>query len=208
MRAVVACPSCGRKLKVPDELMGKEVRCADCAGTFLAEKPPPAAPPQSSALVPARTRDRDDEFDDDDRDDRRARRRSRRSSDWEPHRGGMLLAFGIISLVVGVIGIVPGILAWVWGGKDLKKIDSGQMDPEGRSLTQIGYILGIIGTILQTLMLLGLCVYIIVVAVVLCAVGISAPSKVSAPPPAHPPPRQTTPLHTPFPFPLPPAGSV
>src|SRR5260370_293849 len=31
------CPSCGKKLQVPPELMGKQVHCANCAESFLAE---------------------------------------------------------------------------------------------------------------------------------------------------------------------------
>src|SRR5438105_1300207 len=99
MPVVVECPSCGRKLKVPDELLGKQVRCADCAGTFLAEKKTAVAPPPPApAPVKSRARDEDD-YDDRD-DDRPTRRRSRRrsSGNWEPHRGGMILALGIVSV--------------------------------------------------------------------------------------------------------------
>ncbi|MFL5339960.1 MAG: hypothetical protein ACJ8F7_07405 [Gemmataceae bacterium] len=156
MPLVVECPSCGRKLKVPDELMGKSVRCADCANTFVAEKPRSADPP------PAPVRVRDDEYEDD-----RPRRSRRRDSFAEQHRGGMILAFGIISIVVGGVGLVTGILAWVWGRADLKKMDAGQMDPEGRNITQIGYILGIIGTIIHALGLVFVCLYFIVVIVIM-----------------------------------------
>jgi hypothetical protein len=165
MPAVVDCPACGGKLKVPDELMGKEVRCADCAGRFLAEQPKPTIPPPSSELVPARSSNRDDG---DDYDDDRPRRRSlRRTGDWEPHRGGMILAFGIMAIVLGGVGLVTGILAWIWGGQDLKKIDAGRMDPEGRSMTQIGYILGIVGTILHTIGLIFVCLYFVFIFVIM-----------------------------------------
>lgn len=42
------------------------------------------------------------------------------------------------------------------GKGDLGKIDAGQVDPSGRSLTQVGMILGIIGTVFG---LLGCIVY-------------------------------------------------
>src|SRR5262249_13511221 len=154
------CPGCGKKLKVPDEFIGKTVRCSDCANTFLAQKPPASLP------TPPRDDDRDrDEFDEAPR-----RRRSRRSADGEleAHRGGLVLAFGIISVVLVflssglVIGLVLGILAWIWGSSDLKRMDAGYMDPSGRGNTQAGYICGIIGTILNILVLVLICVVLVI----------------------------------------------
>ena len=60
----------------------------------------------------------------------------------------MILALCIVSVLVGGVGLVTGIMAWVMGGKDLKQIDAGVMDPDGRSNTHGGIICGIIGTIL------------------------------------------------------------
>src|SRR5436190_22718098 len=34
MTLIVACPKCGRKLRVKDENLGKKVRCPDCKETF------------------------------------------------------------------------------------------------------------------------------------------------------------------------------
>ncbi len=66
----------------------------------------------------------------------------------KPHRGTLILVFGILGLVVcGFFGIA----AWIMGSGDLKQIDAGQMDPSGRSLTNGGRICGIIGTILMGL---------------------------------------------------------
>lgn len=65
-----------------------------------------------------------------------------------PHRGVLVLVLGIVALVV----CQPiGIAAWIMGNNDLREIDAGRMDPEGRSLTQIGRILGIIGVVLFVL---------------------------------------------------------
>src|SRR6266478_1806760 len=96
MPLLVACPSCGKKLKIPDNLIGKQVRCADCAGTFTAENRSTAPPSPSRA--PARRDEPDDNYDEpDDRPARRSRRRDR--GNYAPDRGGLILAFGIISLV-------------------------------------------------------------------------------------------------------------
>jgi hypothetical protein len=58
----------------------------------------------------------------------------------------MLLAFGILSWFVCPIF---GILAWILGNADLAEMDSGVMDPEGRGMTQVGKILGMIDIILS-----------------------------------------------------------
>ena len=64
----------------------------------------------------------------------------------KPHRATMILIFGIL----GLVGICwpLGIVAWVMGNGDLKEMDSGAMDPSGRSMTNAGRICGMIGTIL------------------------------------------------------------
>ncbi|HPY31216.1 MAG TPA: DUF4190 domain-containing protein [Verrucomicrobiota bacterium] len=79
----------------------------------------------------------------------------------KPHRGTLILVLGILGLIV----CAPcGIVAWVLGSGDLKQIDAGQMDPDGRGLTNAGRICGMIATIL---LVLG-----IVVGIVLAALGV------------------------------------
>jgi hypothetical protein len=64
----------------------------------------------------------------------------------KPHRGTLILVFGILGLLVcGPLGIA----AWIMGGNDLKEMDAGTMDPTGRGNTQAGKICGIIATILM-----------------------------------------------------------
>jgi DNA-directed RNA polymerase subunit RPC12/RpoP len=60
---------------------------------------------------------------------------------FAPHRGGIILAFGILSWAVCIIF---GVVAWVMGNTDLAEMDAGRMDPEGRSLTQAGRLIGMI----------------------------------------------------------------
>jgi len=70
----------------------------------------------------------------------------------KPHRGTLILVLGILSLIV----CAPlGIVAWIMGNADLKQIEAGQMDPEGKQLTTIGKILGIIATILLIIAIVG-----------------------------------------------------
>ena len=63
----------------------------------------------------------------------------------KPHRGGMILAFGILGLVVCFI---LGIFAWIMGNNDLAEMRAGTMDPSGEGLTQAGRIIGMITCIL------------------------------------------------------------
>jgi hypothetical protein len=74
----------------------------------------------------------------------------------KPHRGVMVLVFGILGLVVCVI---LGIVAWVMGKNDLREMDAGLMDPAGRGLTQAGKICGMISVILA---LVGLAIWLLV----------------------------------------------
>jgi hypothetical protein len=80
-----------------------------------------------------------------------------------PHRGTMILVFGILGFVICVIF---GVVAWVMGNADLKEMDAGRMDPSGRSLTNAGKICGMIATILN--------IVLIAIYIVLIVIGIGA----------------------------------
>jgi len=69
----------------------------------------------------------------------------------KPHRGTLVLVLGILGLVCCFI---CGIIAWVMGNSDLKEMDAGEMDPEGRGITQAGKICGIVSVALQAIGLL------------------------------------------------------
>jgi len=69
----------------------------------------------------------------------------------KPHRGGIVLALGILGIVVCFI---LGIVAWVMGKNDLNEMDAGIMDPSGRGLTQAGKICGMVSVVLQIIVLL------------------------------------------------------
>lgn len=153
MPDIVACPSCGGKLRIADVLLGQRVRCPACNQTFhSAAEPPPAEPRRS----PSRWGDEiSSEWDIPDLRLRMPRR------DAEPHRGTLVLVLGILSLVtvmmyfLSPIGLIMGLFAWIMGQKDMRKIKSGHMDEEGRGTTQAGWICGIIGTVLNGLWVLG-----------------------------------------------------
>ena len=82
------------------------------------------------------------EYDDDDYDDYRR---------VEAHRGQTILILGVVALAfVHLIG--P--FVWWMGAVDLRKMREGRMDRRGESDTRIGYILGIISTVLVAIGLL------------------------------------------------------
>ena len=84
------------------------------------------------------------------------------SEHLEPHRGVLLLVLGICALV-----LCPFIGCFVWpmANGDLREIDAGRMDPEGRSMTQAGKILSIISLAIFALpfLILGTMVLLMVV---------------------------------------------
>lgn len=166
---IISCPDCSRKLRVPDNLLGKQVKCPSCGKTFTAEAtdasedPADSMPPEQpiregpsrsgSRQRPAEPEEDDDRFEEaDDRDEPRRRRRRRNQT---PHRGGLILALGLCSLFTG-LGFVLGPIAWVMGNADLREMKAGRMDREGESNTQAGRICGMIATILY-IVSLGIC---------------------------------------------------
>ena len=77
----------------------------------------------------------------------------------QPHRGTMILVFGILGIVMCMIF---GIVAWVMGNADLNKMAAGQMDPSGEGLTKAGKICGMISVILT---LVGIVIWVLMVVV-------------------------------------------
>lgn len=75
----------------------------------------------------------------------------------QPHHGTMILVLGILGLITSCFPL--GIVAWVMGNDDLKKMDAGVMDPDGRGMTQAGKIIGMISVLLA---ILGIAIWLVV----------------------------------------------
>ncbi|MFO0937552.1 MAG: hypothetical protein U0798_13660 [Gemmataceae bacterium] len=171
------CPGCQSKLTVAVTDLGLDVECPYCKQVYKATKVGGTSISKRSDEVRSESsrRDRDDEDDDDDDrpkrkkrryedddddddyDDRpRKRSRSRGRGRGAPHRGVLILIMGILSLFF--CGIILGPIAWVMGNNDLREMDAGRMDSEGRGQTQAGRIIGMIATILNALLILFYCV--------------------------------------------------
>jgi hypothetical protein len=75
----------------------------------------------------------------------------RNNPTMKPHRGVVILVFGILGLVV----CQPlGIAAWVMGNTDLDEMSLGRMDPSGADLTNAGRICGIVASAIMGLQIL------------------------------------------------------
>lgn len=63
-----------------------------------------------------------------------------------------------LSLVLGILGVVAcGVVApfaWVVGRRTLREIDASQGRVGGRTTAQVGYVLGVVGTVLLVLSVL------------------------------------------------------
>jgi DNA-directed RNA polymerase subunit RPC12/RpoP len=79
-----------------------------------------------------------------------------------PHRGTMILTFGIISFFF--CPFVFGPMAWVMGNQDLNEMAAGTMDPSGEGITKAGKICGIVGLSFFVGMILLYCVIFMVAA--------------------------------------------
>lgn len=79
----------------------------------------------------------------------------------KPHRGVLVLVFGILSFFICVLF---GVAAWIMGNGDLREMDAGLMDPSGRGLTQAGKILGMVSCLLN--------IVAVVLGIILAALGI------------------------------------
>jgi predicted Zn finger-like uncharacterized protein len=130
MPEVVNCPQCKRKLRVPDDLIGKKVKCPTCATTFTAsagaapvpeEEAPrasrrPATPPDEdeseevprARRLPARSVAYDEEEDYEDEDEVPVGRRRPQ----EQTGNGMAVTGMVLGIVGFVIGFVP-CFGWV-----------------------------------------------------------------------------------------------
>jgi len=188
MSIVIDCPTCGRKLRVVEDLIGRAVKCPGCATNFSAAGPAPAPPP-FSPTPPAETVQSPPETERqpapppvpeygqpspsmDDRPYRTSRR------DCDPHRGGLVLTFGILSLLVPLLGLVLGILAIMFGNRDMARMREGSMDPEGQGLTQAGFICGIIGSVLQGINALCCVGYLAMIAAIASSVPKAPPPNI------------------------------
>jgi predicted Zn finger-like uncharacterized protein len=137
MPEVIQCPSCDRKVRVPDSLLGKKVKCPTCATTFTAPGGPedlPAAaldedqaPPDQGRFTPERKAEEDvtsvtprrgksrtdeTELDEDELEGEPGQgSEAAAPGDWPKVRSGITLV--LISVVITIVGHVVGAIGGV-----------------------------------------------------------------------------------------------
>lgn len=132
MSDTIDCPSCGRRLKLPVELLGQDVRCPTCNQTFRASfggeptsDPVETLSPSASGSPAEARRNRPARLMHCphcgamvDREARHCRRcnapldgEDEGRRDWEPHRGGAILTLGILSAIFGTLSLCCGVPA-------------------------------------------------------------------------------------------------
>ena len=72
------------------------------------------------------------------------------SGNINPHRGVLIFITGLL----GFCCFLFGIAAFVLAKSDLAGMESGSVDPAGRSLTKVGMTLGLIGVFFQATLVL------------------------------------------------------
>jgi hypothetical protein len=165
MSVQTTCPSCHKPVSIPEECFGSRVQCPICNSIFTAKIDP--VPPVRPVDEPAT-------------DEPRPVRQPRYGRDYgtasdpdrpsvgraQPHRGGVVLTLGILSLVVSCFPL--GIVAWVMGNNDLEAMRRGRMDPSGEGLTVAGKVCGIISVV--PIMIAGVCAAVAVIGKVIGAI--------------------------------------
>lgn len=84
----------------------------------------------------------------------------------QPHRATLVFVLGLLGIL---LCFICGIVAWVMGNRDLKEMKAGRMDPSGMGLTQAGWILGIISSILGCIAVCGMIAYFLFAMVIVGA---------------------------------------
>ncbi len=169
MPIAVQCPSCQRRLNAPDKLLGKRVKCPSCGKAFEVTQTPKPKTVDEEPLVepeilddeepeakPRRRRPRDDDEDEDEEERPSRRRRDKKKyrpvRQGAPHRGGLILMLGILSIPCAccvLLGLLVGGIAINMAKTDFAEMNAGRMDSSGGGLTKAGYICGIVGVVLS-----------------------------------------------------------
>lgn len=178
------CSGCSNTLRVPDEHAGKHARCPQCSSVNVipgsSSHQPAAAPPNDlfggmetsnpakpenefsqpihSGYQPAYSQPHSNPY---------ATPNAQGSRYYTPHRGGIILTFGILAIFCNFL-LIPGIISWVMGASDLKQMKAGTMDPSGHGITMAGMVLGIVMTAMFALIVL---FYLLIFIVSIVAVG-------------------------------------
>jgi hypothetical protein len=141
-------------LQVQETHLSKQVRCPACQQVFVAAAPPPPEEvpdvgvfevPQPSPVRAARPSPRgqaENPLNFEERPGHDLEEDDQEAGEVRPHRGGLILTLGILSLV---FAFCCPLLCWIEGGialnmanSDLRMMSLRKMDRSGRGMTQTG----------------------------------------------------------------------
>jgi hypothetical protein len=80
----------------------------------------------------------------------------------KPHRGVIILVYGILGFVVCPL---LSVAAWVMGSNDLREMATGRMDTAGKDMTKAGRICGMVGTALLIIPLVAMILFLLFAAI-------------------------------------------
>ncbi len=113
MPAIIACPECQRRLSLPEDVLGKMVRCPSCKATFLAEEDIPVLSPLTG-VVPSdqRRAPQTPAEDPEERSNAPDRRRSASAPRDKPDRRVKKRpASSAVPIILGVLLALGGVIA-------------------------------------------------------------------------------------------------
>ena len=152
----IPCSNCNQRLEIPEELAAQTIECPACNTSLTVPSPEPTAPPTpkiriskpeaESVAKQVRAGALKKEV-----ASLKIKLTDAQSVKTLPHRGGMILTFGIL----GMVCCTPfSIAAWVMGRNDMQLIEDGAMDEAGAGTTKAGMICGIVGCVIATAFML------------------------------------------------------
>jgi hypothetical protein len=192
MALTIKCPHCEKALSVPDEAVGRMVRCPACQTAFLIAQPvrqpdtpaggnvppplPAASPPAWDRDSPSARRKRPEEATkgrkkkryggENDEEEPERKKKSKKDDQnpfalqdeeghtrplGRPHRGGFILALGILSFIGGCF--ILSFITISMANVDLIQMAARRMDPAGKTMTQVGKYLAMANLALTVLVL-------------------------------------------------------
>ncbi len=137
MPVTIVCPGCKSKLKAPDNLIGKAVKCPSCSKAVLVKAPAAPAPAPTPAPIvkkPPRPAPEEleeiedvDPIDDEEEIEERPKKRKGRSrsgsTDAERSSASLIHYSTLLNLIVSPVGFIVPLVVWMSKRKDSSFVD-------------------------------------------------------------------------------------
>jgi predicted Zn finger-like uncharacterized protein len=187
MPEIISCPNCSRKLRVPDDMLGRQVKCPGCSKIFVAAADTGEAvqaEPSRRPQPPSRPRDEDEEdrprrrsprdeeeYEEDDRPRRRRmededeedrpRLSQEESEGWGRVRGGLGMVATSFFILIGttIFTCVGAVIGLMMLGISVAKMSESEVATSlgGLTFVVIIFLLGMVATSVFQLLGYGMC---------------------------------------------------